>query len=177
MLNTFSCQVRPNTGNPFAPPPQLYNCDQGCLFDLINDPTEHVDLCASQSALCKGMQNKLATANLTYYEPFRGCPVVETYCAASDLPRNATFGPFVNVENCSVCAHTTPEYFASPNAIKQTYNKCQCYRSMGNCVGDVPCVWFGPTNVTGYCEFPPGQSQQTYLINRRWTVEQYDWCK
>jgi hypothetical protein len=165
--------ARPATGSPFAATPPLeFDCTGGCLFDLLADPTESNNLCASDSTRCTNMQSILYTANLTYYEPFRGCQTVDLLCRVAQSQFDGTYGPFLNVNNCSECVHTTSAYLANPSPpIPRTTNTCNCYRDAINCASGTLCVW----NATlQYCDYAPGESEATWLVKRRWSLEHYD---
>jgi arylsulfatase B len=160
--------LRPDTGNPFAPPPLPRDCGHGCLFELVSDPSESQNLNVSHSGVLLEMQTLLTLSNRSYYEPFRGCRVPRLLCNVAISQYDSTYGPFVNVKDCSTCIHTTDAYRANPNpAIPRTTNPCQCERQESDCVS--PCVW---TN--GKCDLASGKTYHDYLVARKWSADHFD---
>ena len=52
-----------------------HNCDQGCLFDLVADPTEHVNLKATQPGKFAELKATLdAAAGVTHHPDTRCVP-------------------------------------------------------------------------------------------------------
>jgi len=72
-----------------------YDCGDGELFDVLADPTEHVNLAAEQPALLASMQARLAELNEGYFSPDRGKPD-HAACTAAKA-RGGYYGPFVNL--------------------------------------------------------------------------------
>lgn len=48
------------------------NCSAGCLYDIRNDPTEHVDLAAALPARAAALRARIAELNATLFLPDRG---------------------------------------------------------------------------------------------------------
>jgi arylsulfatase B len=159
---------RPDTGNPFAPPPLARDCGHGCLFELYSDPTESRNLNVSSPEVFAEMQELLAKANQSYYEPFRGCPVPRLLCAVAVSQYDSTYGPFINVPECNSCVHTTNAYRLNPlPPVPRTTNPCQCERQQSDCVP--PCSWSNDR-----CDLEDGRTYRDYLVSRRWDLNHFD---
>lgn len=80
--------------SPDGSPPQDLNvsfkCDPACLFDVINDPSEHHDLAAEQPAVLAALLARKAEVEKSIYSPNRGVKNVTLFCAAA-----AGYGGFV----------------------------------------------------------------------------------
>ncbi len=152
---------RPLNPSPFGPPTLTKDCEQGCLFDLVADETESVDLCATRPALCSEMVQSLAVQNTTYYEPFRGCFWIPQLCRTFAMQWNYTFGPFLDVPNCPSCNNAT---------IPRTSNTCQCF-PLPLCTRQSTCAW---NFATGRCDLAPGKTHADWLIARRFDANSYD---
>jgi hypothetical protein len=48
------------------------NCTTGCLFNILADPTEHVDLAAAMPAKVAELRARIAELNATIFLPDRG---------------------------------------------------------------------------------------------------------
>jgi hypothetical protein len=69
-------------------------CKLGCLFNLSNDPTEHVDLGTTEPALARDLYGRLKAYSKTLYDPDRG--VVDAQGACGQMARNGGFfGPWL----------------------------------------------------------------------------------
>lgn len=163
---------RPLDPFPVGPPPDGVDCGQGCLFNLDADPTESVNLCESQPTICHEMKTALLVANETYYEPFRGCYDFGFICNVFNSPfYNSTNAPFVNVEGCDECAHTTLDYNIDPNPPHlRTRNSCQCQTSAGACIAS-SCIW---NPLTQECNLKCGLTQKDYFRDQLWSEKDFN---
>ena len=89
-------------GGPFSPNttanPGRYtiaHCGEGCLYNIIEDPTEHHNLAESNPAKLKEMQNKLAQYQATHFHPDRGRKWPGACTAALDQ-YGGFWGPYVS---------------------------------------------------------------------------------
>ena len=72
------------------------NCTTGCLFNIIDDPTEHNDLAAKLPHIVDTLLARLQQVQATVYDPDRGEP--ETLQACAQVKRNGGFwGPWKGV--------------------------------------------------------------------------------
>ena len=68
----------------------------GCLFDIIADPTEHVDLAEQMPEVVDRMHARMVALQPTVYDPDRGPIDMDGACAA--LGRNRGFWtPWLNL--------------------------------------------------------------------------------
>jgi hypothetical protein len=81
---TYDC------GYPSAPSPEGR---AGCLFDIINDPTQQVDLAATRPQVVKTMYTRLLEVQSTAFSPDRGNSDPAA-CAAFDS-YGQFYGPFL----------------------------------------------------------------------------------
>ena len=69
---------------------------KGCLFDIIADPTEHVDLAEQMPEVVDRMHARMVALQPTVYDPDRGPIDMDGACAA--LGRNRGFWtPWLNL--------------------------------------------------------------------------------
>ena len=73
------------------------DCGEGCLFNVRDDPTEHVDLAQDPDykSIFRTMHETLQLMNQDIFDPERGSPSVEACIVAIEHKR--TLGPFVDV--------------------------------------------------------------------------------
>jgi hypothetical protein len=69
----------------------------GCLFNLMDDPTEHIDVSSEpqHAPIAWKLAASLATLNATLFEPDRGTPSVEACLRGIEIGR--FYGPFMHV--------------------------------------------------------------------------------
>jgi len=144
----FSASCRVGFATPFGVQPYPHDCGSGCLFNVDKDPTEGQNLNLSSPAILQSLQEALQLANKKYIEPWRGCNIVNYYCAAAEQQWSGHYGPFLNVANCDSCVHTTADYFRNPTVPKTT-NECNCLNRL-QCARDPDCRW-----VQNFCELAP----------------------
>ena len=88
------------------------DCTQGCLFDIINDPTEHINIFNDNLSLAKEMNQTLNELKKGYYSnDERGisyCPsnISDCQCYAAINMYNGYWGPSEYLPNSSF-----PRYF------------------------------------------------------------------
>lgn len=88
----WSGLVYPNASTT-TPPCNSTDCANGCLFQIFNDPTEHVNLVEDMPAKATEMRALLAQLNKGYFNPDRGQPDVR---ACDRAMQNGNFwGPFL----------------------------------------------------------------------------------
>jgi len=76
-----------------------YDCgDAGCLFDIIEDPTEHNDLAASKPDIVATLKQRLIDLNKSTFRPNRGEPSTLACKAALKLYKGY-YGPFIEVDD------------------------------------------------------------------------------
>jgi len=153
--------MRPKNPAPIGPAPLEYQCGQGCLFDIEKDETELNDLCEVKQDICYQAMRQLVRINQTNYEPFHGCHLYLDTCNVFHNQWNDTYGPFINVDNCETCIHTTKQYFDSSTAVKKTSNECQCQTSNSTCES-TECTWTWTSSTVGYCDYKPMYKLLTY---------------
>ena len=66
----------------------------GCLFNIYDDPTEHVDLAASELARAKDMYARLVVLNDGFYDPNRGASDARSACEVV-VKNGGTWGPWL----------------------------------------------------------------------------------
>jgi hypothetical protein len=87
----------PNRSTSWLAQRDWYDCgSSGCLFDLIADPTEHVDVAAAHPQVAQAMLERLLELNSTAYDPDRGSDDGAACKAA--VARGMVWGPFVGGE-------------------------------------------------------------------------------
>ena len=62
----------PNTTNPKGGIKAVEHCGEGCLYNIMDDPEERVNLASKMPDKLKEMQGKLEEAMKTYFNPDRG---------------------------------------------------------------------------------------------------------
>jgi hypothetical protein len=87
-----------NTPEEFDHGTWTRDCGPGCLFNVKDDPTEHLDLAqdASYATVLARLQNSLQTLNKDVFKPNRGTARVEACKVAIEYGR--VFGPFVDLD-------------------------------------------------------------------------------
>lgn len=161
---------------------QPYDCGSvGCLYDVTNDEGEHNNLNATHPRKLEELAERLKVLNIPgslpgnpgYIEPWQGCqsPVVNVMCDVSINNLGGHYGPFLNVDNCSQCVHTTQGYLqecaagrATSNGelcVPPTSNECQCYTTLKDCQSDESCQWRGGF-LSGKCDLSEGALGSTY---------------
>ena len=68
--------------------------DAGCLYNILDDPEERVDLANKEQDILKEMQQKIAKYQATYFKPNRGSVVPEA-CQAVINKYGGFCGPFL----------------------------------------------------------------------------------
>jgi hypothetical protein len=76
--------------------PDSEDCQQGCLYNLETDPTEHNDVAAINPALVAKLKERLAYWVADMFDHQVG-PVTRAACEAYLGRYNGYFGPFSNV--------------------------------------------------------------------------------
>ena len=87
----------PNLTNPNGGIAVVEHCgDSGCLYNIKDDPEEHVNLASKMPDLLKEMQQKLAKYQATYFNPKRGGqpPIA---CQMVKEKYKGFWGPFISV--------------------------------------------------------------------------------
>ena len=72
-------QVHPNTTHKWDSFGDVTNCSAtpaktGCLFDVLADPGEHVDLALTMPDKAQGIYAKMLAAEEQWFDPNRGAP-------------------------------------------------------------------------------------------------------
>lgn len=70
--NGWPGQVHPNASNVWDSFEDVANCSSGCLFDVVDDPQERVDLAQKLPQKTHELYEKLKQA--PFYDPDRGTP-------------------------------------------------------------------------------------------------------
>ena len=99
-FNFWTGPVYPNVTCPPPPGATIHNCgNTGCLFNIIDDPTEHNDLSLNDSYIDKllEMRARYEEVKETWFMPFRG-PVSTVACTVAKESYDGHWGPFVGVE-------------------------------------------------------------------------------
>jgi arylsulfatase I/J len=74
----------------------IHDCGEtGCLFELRSDPTEHVDLAASEVARVQALLERLREGNATTFSPDRGAPDTAAACEAAMVQYGGFWGPWL----------------------------------------------------------------------------------
>lgn len=140
----ISC--RPWNPAPIGPKSLPYDCGDGCVYDIFADPGERNNLKQSHPELSGSLVNRLDRLNTPsrnnpgYIEPWRGCHLTDLLCEVAEQQFQFHYGPFINVEGCDSCIHTTDEYWANPS-VPATTNECQCITSQIQCRLSSECGW------------------------------------
>ena len=85
----------PNTSKPAGIPVKEHCGDSGCLYNIKEDPEEHVNLATSMPDVLKEMQTKLAEYQATYFNPDRG-GIWPGACETAINKYGGFWGPFLN---------------------------------------------------------------------------------
>ena len=74
----------------------VHDCGDGCLFDVVADPNEHVDLAAERPSVMQDLRTQLTRLNKGLFNPGRG----ETNVTACDVgvEEGGFYGPFVGID-------------------------------------------------------------------------------
>ena len=70
------------------------HCDEGCLYNIIDDPEERVNLASKMPDKLKEMQGKLEQSMKTYFNPDRGGVSPEA-CDVFMKKYGGFWGPFL----------------------------------------------------------------------------------
>jgi arylsulfatase I/J len=73
------------------------DCRRGCLYDLSNDPNEHVDLAPSKPDIVAKLRSRLESINSTVFSPDRGPPLGHLKCQVAVEKYGGFFGPFLDL--------------------------------------------------------------------------------
>merc|ERR1712154_553123 len=84
------------------------HCPKGCLFDVVNDMTEHIDLASKDTKRVNGMTNTLNELKKTFFnnsdnlKKDESCPKnidgMQCACWMAVNKYNGYYGPFVNID-------------------------------------------------------------------------------
>ena len=83
------------------------DCGEGCLFNILEDPTEHNDLAQSMPDKLATMQNLLKEKNKKLFMPDRGNMSFNA-CRNSALVNGGFIGPFVDSDDFYTNPHPIP---------------------------------------------------------------------
>lgn len=72
------------------------NCSTGCLFDVVDDPTERVNLASQMPDLVNSMTRRLEALEATAWTPERGQPQ-SIACHTASVKYGGFYGPFAPV--------------------------------------------------------------------------------
>ena len=90
----------PNTSSSWDPNQSKETCgpspQTGCLFDLLADPTEHINLAAVKPELFRAMMHRLTEINATLFAPDRGTPDPAA-CVVALGTYGDFWGPWIDV--------------------------------------------------------------------------------
>ena len=97
----------PNASSPKHPVQQTYmDCKKGCLFDIVEDMTEHVNIAADNQDIVTKMANQLDELKKSFYsnneKGMNSCPpniTVECACWMAMNYWNGFFGPYQYMDN------------------------------------------------------------------------------
>jgi len=78
-------------GRGVSKPPYGLNCENGCLFDILNDPTESQDVAEENADVVSSMWNRLDELNKGIFNPSRGEPHIEL---CHDFQKTGFYAPF-----------------------------------------------------------------------------------
>ena len=96
-LLNFSIYTGPHSPNTTISKKVLhtqYNCDDGCLFNIKQDPDEYINLASKMPDVLEMMQKKLKDYQKTYFNPDRG-GVWPGACEAALNKYSGFWGPFL----------------------------------------------------------------------------------
>jgi arylsulfatase I/J len=72
----------------------VQNCSQGCLYEVLGDPTEHHEISAAHPEIVAALRQRLEAAEAVAWIPERGAPMKE----ACDRTRYAMhYGPWLEL--------------------------------------------------------------------------------
>eukprot|EP01084_Bolivina_argentea_P144951 254210_1 len=100
--------VFPNSSSPNNPPSACkVNCSMGCLFDVVNDYTEHIDLATNNMEIVKQMNETLNQLRHGYFvnndQLIPSCPMNVSFndcgCWFAENYWDGYFGPFCNINS------------------------------------------------------------------------------
>eukprot|EP00322_Chrysochromulina_rotalis_P022631 CAMPEP_0115845690 /NCGR_PEP_ID=MMETSP0287-20121206/9485_1 /TAXON_ID=412157 /ORGANISM="Chrysochromulina rotalis, Strain UIO044" /LENGTH=644 /DNA_ID=CAMNT_0003299477 /DNA_START=71 /DNA_END=2005 /DNA_ORIENTATION=- len=118
---------------PYGPPKVqdsltwVFECgyEPGCLFNLVDDPTEHVDLASSpeHAEIARELADELAVLNSTLFEPTRGTPSLDSCLRGIDIGR--FYGPWAHVPDgwYTPLPPSTPTQQAKDDELKAVLTK------------------------------------------------------
>lgn len=86
----------PNASTPAAIPPVTAHCGHGCLFELVGDPLEGIDLSAAMPERVESMRKRLEALLPSAFNPHRG-KVDPACCDAAMGTYGGFFGPFIEL--------------------------------------------------------------------------------
>jgi len=98
-------EVYPNTTSDWEPDACIEICGNttgtGCLFDIFNDPGEHVNIAAQHPETFAKMIKRIAEVNDGFFDPVRG-KVDPMACEVALTRYGGFWGPFVGLESETV---------------------------------------------------------------------------
>ena len=94
-LGFFTGPQSPNATNHY----QDAGCPKGCLFDIINDPTEHIDIQSNNTQIFTQLMNEMyAISNTSYQTDCYGIPInsseAETNANNQKVANGGVWGPY-----------------------------------------------------------------------------------
>ena len=93
--NRFSIYTGPQSPNKTTKAYDIpFDCKDGCLFNIKQDPYEYNDLVKSMPDMLKTMQKKLQVYQATYFNPDRGSDSPEA-CDTALNKYGGFWGPFL----------------------------------------------------------------------------------
>ena len=94
---TWSGVRYPNASSGALDPRSItQNCSEGCLFEVMSDPTEHVEISAQHPEVVTELKARLEAVEATAWVPNRGVPME----AACDRKRyDGHYGPFLQLDD------------------------------------------------------------------------------
>lgn len=97
-------QVFPNTTSDWNPSNSHEVCgnttETGCLYNILEDPGEHVNLAAQKPKVFNRMIQRIAKINEGFFDPARGTSDPKA-CELALTKYGGFWGPFVGVESTS----------------------------------------------------------------------------
>jgi arylsulfatase I/J len=98
-------KVFPNTTSDWNPSDSHEKCgnttETGCLYNILEDPGEHVNLAAEKPKVFNRMITRIAEINKGFFDPVRG-QTDPRACELALTKYGGFWGPFVDVESTSV---------------------------------------------------------------------------
>merc|ERR1712066_628184 len=92
--------VFPNTTSHWDPSKSFETCgnttETGCLFNILEDPGEHVNLASLKPAIFNRMIERIADIQKGFFDPNRG-PVDPKACEVAMSKYGGFWGPFVDI--------------------------------------------------------------------------------